>query len=253
MMPESQTMITIDFWNTLVQAETGGSDRREVRLRALRRVARKYQQTLPPEKIDEAKRKASKEFDKIWLNEHRTPTTSELVDNILAHLELPATKAERASLVEEFEESLWEGPPRLADNAGEVIAELAKRYPVGLISDTMYSPGRVLRKYLENHGLINYFSGFVFSDETGYSKPHPDAFRQLLDKSGSRAEHSWHVGDLVKTDIRGAKGLGMKAILFTGYSDGTYTYNEEDDMDAEKKAEPDHVCRNWNEVADILL
>ncbi|MDR8392026.1 HAD family hydrolase [Aliifodinibius sp. S!AR15-10] len=246
-MTQQNTMITIDFWNTLVKAETGGKVRRKVRIQALRNIAEKYDEELNLDDIDVAKRKASKEFDEIWFNEQRTPTTKELVDTIITHLDLPASQKEKEYLVEQFEESLWEGPPELTDDAKEVIEKLASIYPLGLISDTMYSPGRVLRRYLESLGILDCFDGFVFSDETGYSKPNPNAFTQLLEKNSCNVAESWHIGDLLETDIKGAKSLGMKAILFTGHSNGRY--NKEIEIDAE----PDHICNSWSEIAQILL
>ncbi len=243
-MTQSKAMVTIDFWNTLVKAETGGGARREMRINALREVADRYDKELSPEDIDEAKKLASEEFDEIWFNEQRTPTSTELVRTILSHLDLSTTDREKEYLVEQFEESLWVGPPQLADDAGQVISELASRYAIGLISDTMYSPGRVLRKYLEKRGLIDYFDGFVFSDETGYSKPNPKAFSQLLEQSGSSPEYSWHIGDLLMTDIKGAKQSGMNAILFSEFSSP--------DLHKDVTEEPDHICRSWLEIQKIL-
>ncbi|SMO32146.1 HAD family hydrolase [Fodinibius sediminis] len=237
-------MISIDFWNTIVHSQTGGDIRRQVRIKALQKVARNHTHQLSLEHIDKAKQAASKEFNRIWHDQHRTPTTDELVATILEYLNIHASDDEQQYLVTRFEESLWEGAPDLSSNVQEIIPMLAERYPLALISDTMYSPGRVIRKFLEKRGLRSYFQCFIFSDETGYSKPNPRAYREALQKTSSKAAESWHIGDLVHTDITGAKGVGMQAILFTNFAD--YEDNNHDPM-------PDHICKNWTEVADTLL
>lgn len=244
-MSDTNSMVTIDFWNTLVKGETGGKIRRDVRLKALREIALNHVDALSEEEVDEASRRTSREFHRIWFDHQRTPTTAELVRHILNHLGIDATEQETAYLVESFEESLWEGPPDLVEGVEEVLPELACSYSLAVISDTMYSPGRVLRKFLESRGLASYFDGFVFSDETGFSKPHPEAYTLMLDQTGCSAEQSWHIGDLMKTDVRGAREVGMKAILFTGVT------GEKDDEDT--GIEPDHICNTWDEVEDLLL
>lgn len=245
-MPDTNSMITIDFWNTLVEGKSGGKIRRDVRLKALRKIALNYVEDLSNDEVEEASRETSREFRRIWFDQQRTPTTLELVRHILNHLGIDATQKEMEYLVEAFEESLWVGPPDFVEGVEEVLPELARNYYLAVISDTMYSPGRVLRKFLENSGLASHFDGFVFSDETGFSKPHPEAYTLLLDQAGCSARHSWHIGDLMKTDIRGAKQVGMKAILFTGVK-GREDYNDDSDV------EPDHICDSWEEIGELLL
>lgn len=240
-------MVSIDFWDTLVDAAVGGKKRRQIRFDALHEISSEYVTELPAAQIEAAAKEASEEFNRIWFNEQRTPKTEELVSAILNTLGIPATKKEMDHLVEVFEESLFEGEPAILDGAGETISALTERYQVTLISDTMYSPGRVIRNFLKHHGMLDYFDSFLFSDEAGYSKPNPKAFRKMLEDTGCVAENSYHIGDRLNTDISGAKKVGMCAILFSGVS------KKSNGSDPAANAEPDHECQNWQEVQDLLL
>lgn len=245
-MADTKTLISIDFWNTLVKGASGGESRREARLRALRGVASNYMKNLSGREVEEASRQTSDEFHRVWFNQQRTPSTGELVRNVVDRLGIPATEQEIGDLAKLYEDSFWEAPPELVEGVEELLPELAARYRLALISDTMYSPGRVLRKFLENRNMARYFNGYVFSDETGFSKPHPEAYTMVLEETGCHPERSWHIGDLMKTDIKGAKAVGMKAILFTGVTG-------REGIDEPADAEPDHICGSWMEIGELLL
>jgi len=240
-------MVSIDFWDTLVDGSVGGEKRRAIRHNALQKIAGEYGKTLELDKIESASRKASEEFNRIWFAQQRTPTTAELVSKVLNNLGIPAGKMEYDYLVQQFEDSLLEGPPAVLEGAETAIKSLSDRYQITLISDTMYSPGRVLRKYLEEMGLLGHFKAFLFSDEAGFSKPNPKAFQKMLRETSCNPESSYHIGDRLNTDIAGAKAVGMKAILFTGIS------KKDSGSEEEPTSTPDHQCQNWQEVQELLL
>src|SRR5690606_40365814 len=63
---------------------------------------------------------------------------------------------------------------------------------------------------LESVGIAGYFDIYVFSDETGVAKPHPEAFRRAYEPLGCLPSEALHIGDIERTDILGAKSAGMK-------------------------------------------
>lgn len=244
-MTDPKAVISIDFWNTIVDTSSGGQTRREARLAALHEIAEKYNENLSADQIEEAKQKTAQHFNNIWLNDHRTPTTNELAKHILEFLDIPASDEEQQYLTTKFEDSMWDGPPDLTDGVKEILPKLADRYPLAIISDTMYSPGRIIREYLKEREILDYFQCFVFSDETGYSKPNPLAYKHVLERTESEPGKSWHIGDLIETDVTGANKVGMQSILYTSASNHSNSN--------EFSIKPDYICSNWADVANIVL
>jgi putative hydrolase of the HAD superfamily len=120
---------------------------------------------------------------------------------------------EMAELVRLLEEMELEFRPDFVPGVHEVVKTLSEKYKLGVISDAIYSPGRVLRKLLEGEGLLEYFSVFVFSDEAGCSKPAPCVFEAARQALGVSYDEIVHVGDREHNDILGPEKMGMHSVL----------------------------------------
>lgn len=71
----------------------------------------------------------------------------------------------------------------------------------------------VLHRCFDRVGLTPHFDLIGDSFLEGVEKPDPRFFQRLLDRSGSRAETTVHVGDLFHVDVVGARRAGLRAIL----------------------------------------
>jgi len=61
-------------------------------------------------------------------------------------------------------------------------------------------------------GIDEFFTHVFNSADTGYEKPHPQAFANVVDTIGP--DHTlWMIGDNIDTDIRGASRSGIPGIL----------------------------------------
>jgi putative hydrolase of the HAD superfamily len=83
---------------------------------------------------------------------------------------------------------------------------------LALVSNTLL-PGCVLDRHLELVGLREFFPVRIYSSEVGYRKPKPIIFHAAMDQMGLPPGCCAFVGDLVKTDIKGARRVGMTTIL----------------------------------------
>ena len=110
-------------------------------------------------------------------------------------------------------------PPDAIPGGAPVLERLAKRFKLCIVSDAIVSPGKCLRRLLEDHGLAKPFTGFAFSDEVGHSKPHRSMFDSAARQLGVEISEMLHVGDRDHNDVKGPQQLGMKAILFTASRD----------------------------------
>ncbi|TMK20869.1 MAG: HAD family hydrolase [Actinobacteria bacterium] len=104
-----------------------------------------------------------------------------------------------------------------APEAIESVRRAGRR--TALVCDTGFSPGRIVRRILKDKGLLDLLEVQAFSDEVGVPKPHEKMFRHALESLGVAPEAAVHVGDLKRTDIAGARALGMGSVRFKGIYD----------------------------------
>lgn len=238
-------VVTIDFWNTLFDS-SGGNERNSLRQKAIMSEINNYNREISPELFEKALKASWEYFNKIWRQEMRTPSVQDSVAFFWKYLELPTDPQAINRIADYFANSVLIHPPKLIDGVADILPVLASRYKLGIISDTGFSPGIVLRKLLEQNNILHFFDSFSFSDETGYSKPHPEAFRKVLAELGSNPSEALHIGDIEATDIVGAKQLGMSAIRFAGDSTG-YFANE-----SSNPTIADAIVYCWNEIPETI-
>jgi putative hydrolase of the HAD superfamily len=207
--------VTFDYWNTLV-VDAEGEARERMRAAILRRELGDLALARPDGAIDEALRAGFAFFDRVWLNDHRTPLCAEIVDSILVALDVHLAEDAHARVVGDFETLLLELPPRPTPGVEQALATLAGRCRLAVVCDTGYSPGRVLRRVLERYGMLAYFDYLFFSNEHGMCKPDVRVFRHTLEELGVEPAEAVHVGDMQRTDIAGAQAAGMAAVHFVG-------------------------------------
>jgi putative hydrolase of the HAD superfamily len=131
--------------------------------------------------------------------------------------------------------------PDLVPGIADALEALEGRYRLAVISDTIFSPGRVLRQILKHHRLYGAFEAFVFSDEIGCAKPDPRVFEAVLHETGCTPGELVHVGDREEKDVAGAHAVGARAILVPIVKDRG---------GPETKA--DAICLNYRELPAII-
>jgi putative hydrolase of the HAD superfamily len=198
------------------------------------------------ERFDTVNQEGWKYYSDKWVNELRTPSAVEILNYIWEKMGFPKNEKAIEYLVDFFENSILYFPPQLQKNALTVVQELSKKYKLAIISDTGFSPGKVMSQMLDEIDFKKYFSAFSYSDETGVAKPHPKAFDTVLEYFDCLPENALHIGDIERTDIEGAKNLGMYAIRYDGDPDSNLAYPKT----AATKA--DFVATDWNEIIDFL-
>ncbi len=199
--------VTFDLWNTLIE----NKDYNEMRKRFLVHAIEAH--SANREQIESTFTLMHEHALKEWETPpYRFFTNFKKIDFFTARLGIRIQDKERDAITRYFEECILESPPQLHAGVKETLEWLRPRYAIALVSDTGYTPGSVMRRILAGHGILDLFDTCVFSDEIGYNKPHPSMFKKALDDTRSVSGHAIHVGDMLRTDIAGAKGAGMRAV-----------------------------------------
>ena len=231
--------VTFDLWNTLLC--DGDFSGIRVDLLASVLADRGFPRSLKLVRAEYTS--AANRIPEAWRKEHRNIPVCESVGFILERLKVTLPDETKRAIVLGFEEAILHDQPPLVDGVKIVLERLSRRYRLGLISDTGMTPGRTIREVLKNYDVLRYLSHTVFSDEVGHTKPHPLMFRRAVEGLGVEANETIHVGDLLRTDVSGAKAAGMKTVWF----DRNDHRSEDED-----EVVPDHIITNLLDLLPLL-
>jgi FMN phosphatase YigB (HAD superfamily) len=92
-----------------------------------------------------------------------------------------------------------------------VVAELARDYKLGLISNTAM-PGDHHAAVLRRAGILPYFGCAVWSADFGRRKPHPGMIQHVLATLRVPRERSIFVGDKLRTDVAAARNARVRSV-----------------------------------------
>jgi putative hydrolase of the HAD superfamily len=230
--------VTFDIWNTLFT----NRDYTNFRVNDLVGILEELDIRRNADEVRRAYILSNKQAQEVGKTEnYRYVTTEEKLDHILETIQVDLSGEIKEMIVRRFKETIWSYPPSLKEGVFETLETLGHHYRLGIISDTGITPGRVVRQVLSRLGALGFFESMVFSDETGICKPHEDMFRISLRELGASPHESVHVGDLLKTDVAGAKKVGMRVIWVKTEDTG-----EPDDW------RPDYIINSLPQVIEVL-
>jgi putative hydrolase of the HAD superfamily len=229
--------VTFDCWGTLIfdRPDPDGTSALDLRVAAVARIC----------ELDDEKARAllsdawTRHFE-AWqsLSSFGSPGMARYcldavgLDGAARHTELTAA----------FEEASDANGVEAVEGAREAVEEMRRAgRATALVCDTGFSPGRVVRRILADKGFAELLDVLAFSDEVGVPKPDARMFRHALDGIGVDPGGAVHVGDLRRTDVAGARSLGMGTVRFTGVYD-----------DDSEHPEADVVIRRMSELPSAL-
>lgn len=109
---------------------------------------------------------------------------------------------------------------QLKPGVRELLVAVKRRYYLGMITDSFRT---VQRAKMAKFDLAPYFDAIHISEEECACKPFAGIFARALHRAGVAPREAVMVGDNANADIRGALGVGMRAIHLVDGSNGVDT------------------------------
>jgi putative hydrolase of the HAD superfamily len=209
--------VTIDLWGTLL-IDSPSADERYRRERIVR-IAETLEDRgiqVPITALARGYDESLRQLVRVWREMRDVPVERHatlLLQAVDATLPGRLDAAGLAEVTWAYASPALDAPPPVDPGAAAALEALAERgIAVCLVSNTMRTPGTVVRRILEKAGLLDAFAGMVFSDELGFRKPDPTIFRSALRLLGVAARDAVHVGDDARLDVEGGHLSNMRVI-----------------------------------------
>jgi putative hydrolase of the HAD superfamily len=171
-------------------------------------------EVLAPERADEVAEALLAAETEIWARTTstlRSATTAEVLRNASAAVGLPVDQALHNDAITRYLEH-WAPSTDARPDARRVLHALRDRdLRTGLLSNTHW-PCHWHEEWLARDGLLDLLDARVYTSDLAHVKPHPEAFRELLDRVGVRPEEAVFVGDRLHDDVGGAAAVGMRTV-----------------------------------------
>jgi putative hydrolase of the HAD superfamily len=246
-IPAPPAAISFDFWNTLV-AEPGGK-MAALRREAVIRVLIEHEVELEDDVLDAHLAAAQALQDAAW---QRTEgfSPAKAARHVAESIE-GLDPGGKGRIEDAMMNAGAAAEVQLSPNMPKTVAALAAGgVQLGIVCDVGLTGSPHLRGFLDAAGVLRHFRGWAFSDEVGHFKPSPEIFHHMLDQFdlGEREMGApggpvvWHVGDLRRTDVAGARGSGITPIRYRGMDD-----------DRSDAPEADHVIDDLAELVPLAL
>lgn len=216
---EPVDLVTLDLYDTLIElypprwerlagvARNQGIETDALALRAADRIAEDFFT------IENGTRPIR---DRSW-NERET-FRLELMRRWLEAADLPhdpeTVKALRQAYVSEFDEMSDHNHYRLFDDVMPALRALRKAGVRTALISNADQDVTVIALHFQFATLMDLI---VTSALVGYEKPDPRTFHAALEPLEVEPERALHVGDQPKSDVIGARGVGMNAVLIDRY------------------------------------
>ncbi len=246
-MPQIR-VVSFDLWDTVFMDDSDEPKRKHLGLAPKpierRNLVHQFLSRHAPiarDLVDCAYDTADAAFREVWHHQHRTWPVEARLSVILAGLKRGLPAGELKELVKLHEDMELTVRPDLVPGVAEALRQLAAKYTLVVVSDAIFSPGRALRELLAGYGLLDFFSGFVFSDEAGCSKPDPEVFHRAAALGKCRLEEIVHIGDREHNDVAGPQALGARAVLITAAIDR-----------GSQNTRADALCRSYDQLPAII-
>lgn len=208
--------ISLDLWKTLIRdRDQDESLRDHIRAQAISEVLGEHDVIVSEDRLFKSLRRIDVLRKDVREMRDWTLTTTCQITFVLTQASIYPTGDLVDAIRPRYEAAILQLMPELVEsNAPQLLADLSRRYPLSVTSNTGKTPGRVLLSVLDMLSIRTPFTHFIFSDEVLCLKPDKRIWELLVSANQSSAEEIIHVGDSYHMDYKGARAAGLQAILF---------------------------------------